>query len=316
MIPGYLRLLPAVALCICSTLPVTMAQAAERCAATLAASEGTAASESGPAEVTVQTTLAGVPAILRIPKTIKKPPILLWHGLGPPGSESELMSALPLDDVPAVKAYLGLPLLGARAPPKGQESLAQRQAEDYALRIFEPIVVGAAQELPSVLAALTELNCLRANERVGLFGFSAGGTAVLVALTDPKTPVAAAVAVNAPTSLNVAIEGLERATKQPYVWSDASRKLAERTDAAKHAAEIASGHPPRALLLFHGADDAVIAPKGAVSLDEALRPYYQRPDTKPRLKLVVAPGVSHSWADPATVEQVRSAVADWFNRYL
>ena len=39
--------------------------------------------------MTVQTTLAGVPAILRMPKLIRKPPIVLWHGLGPPASESE-----------------------------------------------------------------------------------------------------------------------------------------------------------------------------------------------------------------------------------
>jgi hypothetical protein len=42
---------------------------------------------------TVRTTLAGVPAILRVPKVIRKPPIVLWHGLGPPAGESELMKA-------------------------------------------------------------------------------------------------------------------------------------------------------------------------------------------------------------------------------
>src|ERR1700736_2181017 len=77
--------------------------------------------------MTVQTTLAGVPAILRIPKVVGKRPIVLWHGLGPPASESELMTALPLDDVPSVKIYLGLPLLGARAPTNEAESLAHRQ---------------------------------------------------------------------------------------------------------------------------------------------------------------------------------------------
>jgi predicted esterase len=282
------------------------AQGAERCASTPPSS----------AVTTVQTTLAGVPAILRVPKTIRKPPILLWHGLGPPGNESELASALPLDDVPAVKVYLGLPLLGVRAPSKEEESLAQRQAEDYALRIFEPIVVGAAREVPAVLVGLKQLHCLREHERVGLFGFSAGGAAALVALTDPRTPVSAAVVVNAPTSLNVAVDGFERATRRPYLWSDASRQLAQRVDATGHAAEIASGALPRALLLFQGADDAVIAPSGAVALKEALRPYYQRSGNEHRLKLVVAPGIAHAWADPTTVAQVRNAVADWFNRYL
>ncbi|MDB6009653.1 MAG: peptidase, partial [Gammaproteobacteria bacterium] len=73
--------------------------------------------------VTVQTTLAGVPAILRVPNMITKAPIVLWHGFGAPASESELMKALPLDDVAAVKVYLGLPLFGSRAPSSGSDTL-------------------------------------------------------------------------------------------------------------------------------------------------------------------------------------------------
>jgi hypothetical protein len=37
------------------------------------------------------------------------------------------MEALPLDDVPAVKVYLGLPLFGARAPSGGPGELVQLQ---------------------------------------------------------------------------------------------------------------------------------------------------------------------------------------------
>jgi pimeloyl-ACP methyl ester carboxylesterase len=139
--------------------------------------------------------------------------IVLWHGLGPPASERELMKALPLDDVPSVKVYLGLPLFGARAPSDGAESLARRQAEDYASRIFEPVVLGAAKELPAVLKTLREKRCLGPNDAIGLFGFSAGGTAALIALGEPDVPVRAAVTVNAPTGLSAAIDAMERATK-------------------------------------------------------------------------------------------------------
>jgi predicted esterase len=266
--------------------------------------------------VTVRTTLAGVPAILRVPRTIKKPPILLWHGLGPPADESELMDALPLDDVPAVKVYLGLPLFGARSPGDGAASLARRQAEDYASLIFQPVVVGAAKELPTVLKALRERRCLRANDKIGLFGFSAGGTAVLIALTIPGMPVGAAITVNAPIGLNAAIDAMERAAKQPYAWTESARLLAERSDSIAHAAEIASGLPPRALLLFHGADDTIVASSGAVSLHAALQPYYLRPGEDQRLKLVIAPGVSHGWTDPQPLQELRVSVADWFNRFL
>lgn len=268
---------------------------------------------------TIQTTLAGVPAILRIPATITKPPIVLWHGLGPPASEADLMQDLPLDEVAAMKVYLGLPLFGARAPKSEADSLVRRQAEDYALRIFQPVVVGAALELPAVLTELRKQGCVRGGEAIGLFGFSAGGTAVLIALLEQKAPVGVAVTVNAPTGLRSAVGALERATRQPYPWSDASRRLAERTDATQHAARIATstaGQPPRALLLFHGADDKVIVPADTVALADSLRPLYEHSGAGKRLQLTVAPGVSHNWADRRTLDEVRSAVADWFNRFL
>jgi predicted esterase len=266
--------------------------------------------------MTVRTTLAGVPAMLRLPRAIRKPPIVLWHGLGRPADEGELMSALPLDDVPSIKVYLGLPLFGARAPSDGAESLERRQAEDYASRLFQPVVVGAAKELPAVLKALRERKCLGQNDEIGLFGFSAGGTAVLIALSEPGVPVRAAITVNAPIGLSAAIDAMERVTKRPYVWTESARQIAEHTDPIRRAARIASSDPPRALLLFHGADDTIVTPSGAVSLHEALQPYYQRSGNEQRLKLTIASGVSHNWTEPRPLQELRTSVADWFNRYL
>jgi hypothetical protein len=71
---------------------------------------------------TIETRLAAVPALLRIPPKVTRPPILLWHGFGPPASERQLMDAMPLDDVPAIKVYLGLPQFGARERPDGREA--------------------------------------------------------------------------------------------------------------------------------------------------------------------------------------------------
>ena len=294
----------------------TGAGAPERIAATRDDFSCAASGKAADDVMTVSTTLAGVPAILRVPKAIRKPPIVLWHGLGPPASEGELMKALPLDDVPSVKVYLGLPLFGVRAPSDSAESLARRQAEDYASRVFEPVVVGAANELRAVLKTLREKKCLGPNDEIGLFGFSAGGTAALIALTEPDVPVRAAVTVNAPTGLSAAIDAMERATKRQYVWTVSARQLAERSDAIPRAAAIASGTSPPALLLFHGADDTVVMPSGAVSLRDVLQPYYQRSGNDQRLKLVIAPGVSHNWTEPRPLEQLRASVADWFNRYL
>lgn len=50
----------------------------------------------------ITTELAGVPVIIHIPDKVLAPPIILWHGFGPPASEQALMQMFPLDDVPAI----------------------------------------------------------------------------------------------------------------------------------------------------------------------------------------------------------------------
>lgn len=262
--------------------------------------------------VTVETQLASVPVLLRAPPKISKPPILLWHGFGPPASERALMDALPLDDVPALKVYLGLPQFGARESSGGREDMVRRQREDLGRLVFEPVVVGAAQELPSVITALKQLSCLRAREKVGLFGFSAGGASVLFTLAEGKVPIEAAVVINASTGLTASVEAYERATKQQYTWSDYTRDLARRTDAVQRSADIARDHP--ALLIVQGSDDAMLASKNAVALRDALAPYYNSPRDAQRLRLALVDGLSHGWVDSPHTEEVRRSIADWFNR--
>ena len=43
--------------------------------------------ETGGETAVVETRLASVPAVMRIPSKVSQPPILLWHGFGPPASE-------------------------------------------------------------------------------------------------------------------------------------------------------------------------------------------------------------------------------------
>jgi predicted esterase len=261
----------------------------------------------------LRTSLNGVPAIVRAPALVTQPPIVLWHGFGPPASEADLMQALPLDEVPAVKVYLGLPLSGARAPKTPNESLAQRQAEDYGTRVFEPVVLGAARELPGVVAVLRRMNCLGEKDRVSLFGFSAGGAAVLSVLIERQVPVRSAVVINAPLGLNASIGALERATGHPYVWTPRTRGLALRTDPVRHAREIASPTPAPGLLLINGGDDALVPPGGSTLLFRALEPFYRKKGGDDRLATLVLPGVTHDWTTPSGLAQVRIRVARWFN---
>jgi len=270
-----------------------------------------AARGAGAEDEVVNTTLGGVPAVVRVPKSVDHRPVILWHGLGPPASPAELMQALPLAQVHAVKVYLGLPLTGARTPTDDADSLVQRQKRDYGTLIFKPIVIGAADELPAVVAALRERHCLAKDGAVDLFGFSAGGSAVLAALTEQKVKIAAAITVNAPTGLEQAIGAVERATKHPYVWSTEAREVAKQTNFAGHAAQIARSHP--ALLLVQGADDSVSSAQEAEALVHALEPGYTGKEQ--RINLVVLPGVTHQWIQAPGLDEVRAKVAEWLKRY-
>lgn len=261
--------------------------------------------------VTVETRLASVPALLRIPRKIARPPIVLWHGFGAPASERALMEALPLDDVPAIKVYLGLPQFGAREQPDGREDMVRRQAEDLGRLVFEPVVVGAAQELPSVVTALQQLHCVGTRDKIGLFGFSAGGAAVLFTLAERKVPIETAVIVNASTGLTASVQAYEQATKKQYTWSDHTRELARRTDAIQRAADIARDHP--ALLILHGKGDAMLSSQNVVALRDALAPYYRNAHDGQRLRLTLVDGLSHGWADSGHAEELRVAIARWFN---
>jgi len=262
-----------------------------------------------------ETTLAGVPAIVRVPARVTKAPIVLWHGFGPPASEVALMDALPLDDVPAIKVYLGLPLFGKRAEAGGVEALKKRQETDVALRIFEPVVAGAAKELPAVLKALRDDSCAKPGERIGLFGFSAGGAAALYALAERDVPIGSAVVLNASTGLSASIAAYEHATSKTYAWSDAARDLAKRTDAAGRARDIAAGDPPPALLIVQGTNDATLTPELATSLHAALAPLYA-PHDKDREQLMLLDGLSHNVTDAAGLDDLRRRIGGWFNRYL
>lgn len=224
------------------------------------------------------------------------------------------MNALPLDDVPAVKVYLGLPMFGSRALPDGE--LGRRQKQDLGTLVFEPIILGAAKELPSVVRALEQHGCMRHGAAIGLFGFSAGGAAALYALAERDVPIGTVVTLNASTGLSASVKAYERVTKGSYEWTEATRRLAHRSDAVSRAKELAAGEPPPALLIVQGADDAMLTPSFAISLHESLQPLYADAKASQRLQLTVMPGLAHAWVDTGNVEALRSSIAAWFHTYL
>jgi predicted esterase len=265
---------------------------------------------------TLELTLNGIPATLRIPDRQTKAPIILWHGLGPPKGPLELMQALPLDEVPAVKIYLGLPLSGSRAPVESDDSLASRQAKEFATLLFQPVVLGAATELDSAVQALQRLGCIAQRQRIGLFGFSAGGTAALIALADRKLEFSAVVTLNAPIGLTDNVHALEQATGTRYQWTSSARDLLKRSDVIDRTRAIASDSPPPALLQVHGAKDPIVAGGGSRALYDELRPVYLHAGYPERLRLIDSIDATHNWTQCPALHDIQTAVADWFLRFL
>ncbi|HEY0340767.1 MAG TPA: hypothetical protein VGC34_08185 [Steroidobacteraceae bacterium] len=56
--------------------------------------------------------------------------------------------------------------------------------------------------------------------------------------------------------------------------------------------------------------------QGTLSLRDALRPIYDASGNRNRLKVVIAPNVSHDWTKPRSLDEIRVEVAAWFNRHL
>jgi predicted esterase len=270
----------------------------------------------GTSDRVVTTELAGVPAILHIPGKVSRAPIVLWHGFGPPASEQALMRAFPLDDVPAIKVYLGLPLFGSRAPAGGTDELVRRQREDVGLQVFKPVVVGAADELPHVVEALVRQSCMQARDRIGLLGFSAGGAAVLMSLAQHDVSIGAAVLLNPSIGLTTSVQAYEHATGLNYSWTPESRALAKRTDATEHAAQIAAGNPPPALLVVQGAKDDVLSQTGSSQLEKALAARYAHVRQSERFRYSVIDDLPHNLTGEATDDALHREVSAWFNRYL
>ncbi len=260
-----------------------------------------------------RTTLAEVPAVLRIPKKTTRPPVVLWHGLGPPGDKETLMEALPLDDVPAVKVYLDLPLLGERLPSGGLSELSQRQSRDYGMEVFAPIVLGAAEELPSVVEELQLRLGIADNKSISLFGFSAGGAAVLLSLAERVVPIRSAVILNAPNGLEGGVAAFEKITGLTYSWTDDARSVSARTDAIARANDIAEIEPPPAILLIHGRSDEMIPPSTAQDIGRALRPYYESNRGGDRIKIDLWDNLEHHWATqgPEILDPLRQRIGTW-----
>lgn len=252
-------------------------------------------------------TAAGVPYVVLPPETDRPdaPTVLAWHLNDPPRTERAMAAALPLAGVDAWRVYLGLPLSGARTPPGGLERLGY---EDAVLKVYGPIVFGAAEELPAALAQLRAEHGLGAG-RLGLLGGSIG--ALVAQQVAATMPVDALALVSPVTQLRPLVVANGRRYGFDYPWSPASEEVAARLDFVAQAGSLRS--PALLVVGEKDAPDGILEP--AAALHAAL----------PGSVLETVPGLEHALAeepgtdpapqtaDAAVVDRIAAA---FFGRHL
>lgn len=271
--------------------------------------------------------VAGVPIVLSFPDNRDKPAplIVLWHGFNTPNSEQALAKTIPLEGVNAWKAYLGLPLFGARMPVGGIDELTRRVREDYLLQLFLPVVEGAVRELPNVVEALQSRFDIQSDFGIGLFGFSAGGFAAMLALAENKIPIKAAVLAGVSKDISSAVRATEQFNNSEYQWTEASQAASRRIDFVLRSEEIVINAQLPAMLFLHGGNDEIFAPDEVQQLYAALRPYYESAGCLDQLSLKIFSHLQHQ-IEPPTDEisqalradylALQTAVANWFEEHL
>jgi pimeloyl-ACP methyl ester carboxylesterase len=262
---------------------------------------------------------AGVPYVVLPPETDRPdaPTVVAWHLNDPPRTERAMAAALPLAGLDAWRVYLGLPLSGSRSPEGGLERLGY---EDAVLKVYGPIVFGAAEEFPAALAALRAEHGLGTG-RLGVLGGSVGAlVAQQVAATRPAAkpaagpamePVDAIALVSPVTRLRPLVVANGRRYGFDYPWRPASEEVAARLDFVARADEISA--PTLLVVGEKDAPDGILEP--AAALHAAL----------PGSVLETVPGLEHALADePGTDPSPQTAaaaavdriVARWFRRWL
>ena len=270
----------------------------------------------GASPPTVNVTIADVPMLVAAPARITQhtPVIILYHGFGPPNSPQSLAQALP--PIPnALMVYPSLPLVGARMPAGGVDELLRRQREDYIGQLLYPSILGAAHELPQILKALSKTYGLSKSSPIILFGFSAGGAAALLSLTESDVRPRAVLVVNAPLSIVQAVDGYERQSKSVYAWTENAKDASAHYDIEKSAQRIVKLNPKAAFLLLQSEHDAGFATTAAQSAAMALANAASLSRPEPDISAKVLPNSDHYVLTGSESAVVNPMIIAWLTQH-
>lgn len=260
-------------------------------------------------------TAAGVPFTALPPADNGPAPLIVtWHMLGPPRSDAAFAAALPMNDLPAWRVHLGMPLCGARMVDGSMAAGAELFRKDVLMAALYPFVQQATEEFPAALASIRAQLPVE-DGPIGVLGGSLGGAVALRILADTETPVFAGAVVNAAVRIRSVVDMARPLVGIPgdYPYDSESQKAADSLDFVARAGSIVGRAP---LLVVSGEQDHPALRADALTLVDALGE---------RSELLSIPGLGHQLADEPGIEPapqlplaraVDAGLTMWFRRHL
>jgi hypothetical protein len=157
-----------------------------------------------------------------------------------------------------------------------------------------------------------------------IFGFSAGGAAGLLSITESGVRPQGVIVLNAPLSISQAVDGYERQLGRRYSWTKAARRAAIRYDVGAHASQIARQHSGTAFLFVQSDHDAGYSSASANSVAVDLKAAASRYTPEPDIGAVVVPDSDHYVLDSSRPKDLkgqaaeataRALISDWVIRH-
>jgi len=233
----------------------------------------------------------GVPYVALPPEGAKagRGLAVMWHGADPPRTEEALAAAIPMRLLPAWRVYLGMPGHGRRSPEGGFEEIMRLAAQDALTLLFRPRIEGAVAELPGAVEDIRARLDIDSRLPLGIFGFSQGGAAALLALSRNLLPFKAAVTFGAVIDLAALMDALAASFGVGYEWTDERRALATQLSPTHRAPELAESGA--AILLGVGEEDSLPTRAPAENLAAAIRKEGGIAEVK------IVPNIGHAFVD-------------------
>ncbi|WP_326794131.1 alpha/beta hydrolase [Streptomyces sp. NBC_01808] len=254
-------------------------------------------------------TAAGVPFTALPPISGGPAPLIVtWHMLDAPRSNAAFAAALPMNDLPAWRVHLGMPMCGARMVDGSMDAGLELLREDILMAALFPFVRQATEEFPAALASIRAQLPVD-DGPIGVLGGSLGGAVALRILADTEIPVFAGAVVNAA----IRMRSVVALFPGDYLYDDASEKAADSLDFVAKAGAIAGRAP---LLVVSGELDHPALRADALDLVEAVGK---------RSELLPIPGLAHPLADEPGIEpapqlplarEVDAGLTTWFRGHL